>query len=169
MITIVFIFLLTFSSLFAADLFDTQCHVSCLDNFSLDFVNDAVIMTSRSGEYRIVKITKEDELYINGNRVYTDSEEKELLSEFRQDMILIIDGAKRIGYKGAKIGLKAVAGVMEALCTDLEFEELEAQLDDEAEKIEAEADELEEISDRLEDIQSDLKERIPELQEAWSY
>ena len=160
--------LLTFSSLFAADLYKTQCRVSCLDNFSLDLQNDAVIMTSRSGDYRVVKITEDDELYINGNHVYTDSEEKELLGDFRHDMILIIDGAKRIGYKGAKIGLKAVAGVMEALCTDLEFEELEDQLDEEAENLENEADKLEDISDRLEDIHSDLKERIPELREAWS-
>ena len=167
--TIVFITLLTFSTLFAADPYKIQYHASCLDNFSIDFKNDAVILTSRSGEYCAIKITNDDELYINGNHVYTNSEEKELLGEFRHDIILLIDGAKKIGCKGAKIGLSAVSGVVEALCTDLKFEELEDQLEEQADRLEAEADELENVADRLEDLQSDLNERIPELREAWSF
>lgn len=166
--TILFSILLISSLVFAADPYKVKYHTSCLDNFSLDFANETVIMTSQSGEYRVIKITDDDELYINGNHIDTDAEEKELLGEFRGDMILLIDGAKKIGYKGAMVGLSAISGVFEALCTDLEFEELEEQLDEKAERLEEEADKLEDIADRLEDLQADLNDRIPELRETWS-
>lgn len=167
--TIAFITLFVFSSLFAADLPKSKSSSMCLDNVSIDIDNGSLIIKSRTGDKFFVEITDKDELFVNGRKVATDSEEKELLNEYRDHTIYMVHRATEIGFKGAKIGLRAVGGLLEVACTDLEMEELEAELETESEKIESEAEELEELSDRLDHLHQELKYRIPELENLPSF
>jgi len=164
-----FITVFVFSSLFAADLPKSESPSLCLDNISIDIDDGTLIVKSRSGDNFIVEITDKDELFVNGRKISTDAEEKELLQEYRDDMIYLVHSAKEIGFKGAKIGLHAISGLIEVACTDLEMEEFEAELETESEKIESEAEDLEELGSRLEDIHYELKHRIPALEDLPSF
>ncbi len=157
------------SSLFAADLPKSKCASVYLDNVSLDIDNGSLVMTSRSDGKYIVRITDKDELYVNGQFVETGAYEKGLLNQFRNDTIHLIESAKEVGYEGAKIGIKAVMGLVEVVCTDLQLEEFEVELEKEAERIEIEAEELEVLAEGLEDLHYELKLRISELGELDSF
>lgn len=163
LIAITVISFLAFSSLFAADPSQSKSSSACLDNLSIDIDDGVLVLTSRTDEKFVVKITDKDELYVNDKFVETGAEEKELLKKFRNNFIYIIDSAKAVGYEGARIGIKAIAGLVEVACTDLKLAELEVELKKEAESIEREAEELEELADELEALRHELKLRIPEL------
>ena len=163
--TIVLICVFFIPTLFAADIPKSKCSPVYFKDISIDFDNDDLIISPRSGENFTVKITKDDELYVNGQLISMTAEEKELVHEYRYDLICLIHEAKEIGLKGAKIGISAIGGLIEVACTDLEMEELEAELENESEKIEMEAKELEELSSRLEELHCELKNRIPELED----
>ena len=164
-IIIAFVSLFMSATLFAADLPKSNCSSICLDNISVYLDNGTLVLKSHSkGDYTI-KITDKSELYVNGRFVETNTYEKRLLSEFRDGMIDLTESAKEIGYKGAKIGVKAVAGLVEVFCTDLELEEYEVELEEEAERLETQAEELEDLAEELEELHLELKSRIPELEE----
>jgi len=158
-----------FSSIFAADPPKSKSSSVCLDNIAIDFDDGTLIISPRSGENFKVEITDDDELFVNGRKISTSPGERELLSEYRHDMIYLVHRAEEIGFKGAEIGIHAVAGLIEVVCTDLRLEELEAELEAESYKIEKEAEELEELGDRLEDLHHELKYRISELNELNSF
>lgn len=157
------------SSLFAADPPKSKSVSACIDNIAIDFDNGTLIITLRSGENFKVEISDDDELYVNGRKIRTDAYEKELLSEYRNEMIYLVHRSTEIGIKGAEIGLNAISGLIEVACTDRELEELEAELESKSDKIEKEAEELEELGARLEDIHEELKYRISELNELNSF
>ena len=165
LVTVSLATILIFSSLYAVDPPKSKSSSVCLENIAIDFENGALVITPRSGENFKVEITDDDELFINGRKISTSSEERELLGEYRHDMSYLIHRAEEIGIEGARIGLYAVSGLVEVVCTDLELEDLEAELESESNKLENEAKELEDLSTRLEDLHYELKERISELQE----
>lgn len=167
--TVLFIAFFIISTLFAADLPKSKSPTLCLDNISIDIDNGSLIIEPRTGDKFVVEITDKDELFVNGRKISSDDEEKELLKEYRQNMIYLVQSAKEIGFKGAKVGLHAIGGLIEVACTDLEMEELKAELEAESEKIESDAEELEELGSRLEDLHYKLKYRIPELKNLPSF
>ena len=130
--TIAITTLLIFSSLYAVDPPKSRSSSACLENVAIDFDDGTLIITPRFGENFKVEITSDDELFVNGRKISTSSEERELLSEYRLDMSYLVHRAEEIGIKGAKIGIHAVGGLIEAVCTDLEIEELEAELKSES-------------------------------------
>jgi hypothetical protein len=157
--------ILILSSLYAVDPPKSRSSSVCLENIAVDFENGTLVITPRSGENFKVEITDNDELFVNGRKISTSSEERELLGEYRHDMSYLVHRAEEIGIEGARIGLYAVSGLIEVVCTDLELEELEAELESESSRLENEAEELEELSTRLEDLHNELKDRISELRE----
>jgi hypothetical protein len=168
-VTTAFVTFFIFSSLFAVDPPKSKSVSACLDNIAIDFDNGTLIMTPRSGEKFKVEITDDDELYVNGHKIGTDAYEKELLNEYRNEMIYLVERATEIGFKGAEVGLHAIGGLIEVACTDRELDELEAELESKSDKLDKEAEELEELGARLEDIHQELKYRISELNELNSF
>jgi len=82
-----------------------------------------------------------------------------------------MEGAK-IGVKGARIGTKAVAGVMKMLFLNFDEDEFEENMESESDEIEEmaaeleeRAEELEEMADNLKDMQDDLSREIREIHE----
>lgn len=161
--TIVIAALFAFSAIYAADPPRSESPFLSLDRISVDFDNGSLIIKPRSGESFLVEITDNDELYVNGRKIQTDAEERDLLHEYRSEMTCMVDRAVEVGCKGVEVGLHAIGGLIEVACTDRELEELEAELESKSDKIESEAEELEEMSARLEAIHAELKHRISEL------
>lgn len=169
LITSVIIVFFVFSSLLAVDLPKSKSASVCLDNIDIDFNNGTVIITPRSGDDFRVEITDDGELFLNGKKIRISSEERELLRDYRRDMIHLVRRAEEIGIKGAKVGVHAVSGLIEVICTELELDELEAELESESARIEKEAQELEELAAQLEDMHYELKNRISELNKLRSF
>lgn len=158
-------------------------HLRCgwNEDIDLEIDNGDVIITCNRWRYRSdeVKITEDYRLYVNGERVDVDDENKELLGKYynqaiklhEEAMIIAREGAK-IGVEGAKIGVKAATGAFKALLLDLDGDEFEARIEAEADRLEEKAEELEEradvleeMSDDLEDMHDDLSHEIPELRD----
>lgn len=181
-IIILLISLLTFSCVYAVG---GKCrkhsisdeHQGTLDNVSIDLDDGTVIITNEGWHRATVEITEDYELYVNGRFVETDREQEELIKEYYDQVVQIVEHAKEIGYEGAKIGLRgarigfrAVRGVFRLLLTDYDDEDLERELERDAEVLEARAEELEEraevledLADELEEMQEELADEIPEL------
>lgn len=153
-----------------------DCH---MDGVSIDVDDGTLIITYKDGGYSRIEITEDYELYVNGRLVKTDREQKELIEDYYDQAIEIIEYAKEIGFEGAeigiegaKIGLKAVKGVFKLLLANYDTDDLErdmereaAKLEARAEKLEEKADELEDMADELEERQEELADHIPELDE----
>jgi len=60
--------------------------------------------------------------------------------------------------QGAKIGLKAVVGVVRLISLDYDTDDLERDLDRETDKIEEKVERLEEKAEDLEDLADELEE-----------
>lgn len=78
----------------------------------------------------------------------------------------------QLGVEGVKIGLTALDEIFECLCDDLEWEELEQEIEKKARKLEKKAtkledhaEELEELAENLVSIRKELLDRVPELQD----
>ena len=150
-----------------------------LEDVDIDIDDGTIILTHNRRPRDKVEITEDYELYVNDRMVATNDEQKELLKDYYDLTMELVEYAKQIGYEGAKIGvsgaaigLMAVSGVFKALMTDYEFEELEDDLEDEAEELEERAEELEEkaedledIADELADVHDDLRRETPELRD----
>ena len=115
-------------------------------------------------------------MFINGDKVKLDDEQRVLVKDFYDQSMQIgkiakemgLEGAK-IGAEGAKLGMKAIGGLIKMLLTDYDEEDLDYYLEAESEKIEERAELLEERAEELEDIADELEyhaeEEIPKLEE----
>ncbi len=148
------------------------------DHISIDMKHGAVVIKHREGRDRSkVEITEEYNLFIDGEKIETDQEQKKLLGEYHQTVVDIHESAKEIGWEGARIGvdgarigLQAGLGVLKMLFTSYDEDDLDRDLDRATAKIEARAEALEDkaeiiedMADDLEDLTIDLSEAIPEL------
>jgi hypothetical protein len=147
----------------------------------LEIDDGEVIITCDKWRYRSdeVRITESYKLYVNGERVDVDEEQRELLKNYynqaievhEEAMVIGREGAK-IGIEGAKIGTKAAASALKMLFLNFDEDDFEREIESEseeleemAEELEERADELEEMAENLEDIHDDLSREIPELRE----
>jgi len=154
-------------------------HFECWEKFNIDVKGSDVVINHYGHDECVIEISRDGELFIDGEKVKTDRQSKKLLQDYNQQMRSLISSAEEIGCeaakmgaKGAQLGLEAVSGILEVMCTDLEMEELEDNLDEKAEKIEREAakledkaEELEAQAEELEGVHEQLKSRINELEE----
>lgn len=146
-------------------------------SYEVDVEDGTVIITLNDRDADVVEITPDYELFINGERIKTNDEQKKLLGKFHSKTLVLVEQSKAIGIEGAKIGvkgaglgLKALGGVFRLMDDDFDSDDLERELEKEAAKLEAnaadleiQAEELEDIADELEDIADELSQSIPEL------
>lgn len=137
----------------------------------------SIVITSNRRDRGEVEITSDHKLYVNGQLIVTDEAQDELLAEYYDLTMSILDEAKRLGLEGARIGaagaaigLQAVGGILKVLLTEYEFEQLEYELEENAEELEEQAedieyraDKLEYMADELADVHNELKRETPEL------
>jgi len=149
------------------------------DRCSFDVDDGTVELTFRGQNRFRIEITEDHELYINGDRIETNDRQKEMLGEYYDLSMELVDQAKDLGMKGAKIGLKgakiglgALVNLVKLLDEDYDMDDYEAEIESKAEALEIEADELEDhaeliedMADQLEDMYEDLEEEITELGE----
>ena len=150
------------------------------DDVRLNIDGDDVVITCERRRYRSdeVKITRNYDLYINGEKVDVNKEQRRLLKDYynraldvdREARIIAEEGTK-IGLEGARIGVKAASGALKLLFLDFDEDEFEEkieraaeELEERADRLEERADKLEELADELEEIQEDLSDKIPELE-----
>jgi hypothetical protein len=151
---------------------------SSIDGMSLNIDHDDLIFTpADEDEDGEVKITEEHELYVNDQRIRLNSEQQKLVGEYHDQMMALIESAKKIGLEGARVGvegaalgIKAVGGVFKLLSPDYDTDDLEREMERESSKIEAKAakleakaDDIEDQADELEDLHDELIDTIPEL------
>ena len=158
---------------------DYHGHIWDTDDFEIDVDDGVIIIEDHGRRTNTLEITPEYELYLNGELIKTNEEQKKLVEDFYVLFFETIEYGKEIGYegakiglKGAKLGLKAVGRVFKMIFTGYEAEDLERDMEREAELLEEEAEELEEMAEEiedmveeLEDIAYELQREIPELRE----
>jgi hypothetical protein len=144
-------------------------------------VDDDVVKVRHVDRSRVKVVINEDyELSIRGKDIALDDNQRETVKEFYDLAIesdkcvreIAWEGA-RIGIEGAKIGVKAVGGVLKVIFTDYDEDEFEEYIDREGEKLDARGEELEEKAEKLEEMVNELEElyydmedQIPELKQA---
>jgi gas vesicle protein len=132
-----------------------------------------LIISNEADEDEVVEITKGHKLFVNGERVEIDREQKKLVSGYYKNMKKLHDLAEEIGAEGAKLGEKggkiaevALKNICKLLGDKEDSEEFEAEIEREAEKLEAEAEKLEEKAAVLEDVVEDLEDLHYEMKDA---
>jgi len=159
-------------------------HDDKTDNFlalyeDVDISIDAgsITLTCKYDNSEFLEITDDYDLFLNGEKIFLDSDQQELVAEYYDILSSIIEYAKaigfdgaRIGVAGAKIGLKALAGVMKVLFTEYESAELEGdleiegkQLEEMARDLEDKAEDLEHLARALEKTHERMRSEIPQL------
>ncbi len=151
-----------------------------LGHMSLDIDDGTIILEStRRRSYDIVEITEDYDLYVNGDEVKLDSDQRKLVKESYDMTFEIIERAKdigiegaKIGAEGAKIGLSAIGGLFKMLFTDYDEDDFEEDIEEQAERLEVKAEKLEDWAEDIEDMVEDLEDtfddmmdEIPELDE----
>ena len=151
----------------------------CFDDIEVELENGSIILKNKDYRHSQVEITRDYELYVNGDRVETNAAQQELIEDYYHcftDLLesatdVGIEGAK-IGVAGAKVGIKAIARLFKLISPDYDIEDYEQeieqdaeQLEEKAEEIEGIAEELEEAAEDLEQLHVELRERIPALEE----
>ncbi|MCP4568938.1 MAG: YggN family protein [FCB group bacterium] len=156
-----------------------DCYRSGHDDYSIEFDEGSLIISEDGRRGDEVEITEDYELYINGDLIKTNKEQKQLLKEYYTLVDELVEKAEDIGWEGgkigiagAKIGMQALGGVFKMLLTDYTEEEFESdielkaeELEERAEELEEEAEKLEDIAEEIEDRQIELAEEIPELED----
>ena len=140
-------------------------------HLEIDLEDGTLVITYEDRrDYSTVEITEEYELYIDGQHIKTDKDQKKLLGEYYELVVgfedAIIDIGKegaRIGISGAALGLKAVGGVFRLLSPHYDSDDLERDLEREAEKIEKKAEKLERQAEKIEDMVDELDDIAWEL------
>jgi len=153
-------------------------HHASIEGMNLDIEdNDLIFTPADEDEEGEVKITEEHQLYVDGHLIKLDPKQEELIGQYHDQMMALLESAKKIGLEGAKIGVegaalgvKAVANVFRLLSPDYDTDDLEREMEKEASKIEAKASRLEKKADviedqaeELEDIHDEMTHQIPEL------
>jgi hypothetical protein len=154
--------------------FRPSVHVSHDDNgdfwdedtsFDLD---DGTIIISHEyykGDFDVVEITDDYKLIINDEEVELTPDQRELVKEFHVKSMEVVDMAKQLGWKGAKIGVegaklgvKAVACLFKLMLSEYDTDDYEAEMEREADAIEEQAELLEEEAEEIEWMVDDLRE-----------
>ncbi len=146
------------------------------DHKSIDF-EDGTLVIEHEDEDWIVEITEDYKLYVNGERVRTDRQQKKLLRSYYRDYEDIEEFAREIakegalvGLAGVKLGAGAVVCVAKLLLDDYDSDDMEDEIEINTEDLEKMAENLEKMADRIEDMADDLEKThkklrrsIPEL------
>jgi len=181
-IAIVPFLILLVSISFAADgkWSDCKAHIhdaGFMEDVTINFEDDALVISYQDDPDERVEITGDYELYINDEHIKTNSHQKELLRRYYKGMVKLVQEAERIGIqgavlgiKGAEIGVVAATKALKVIFTDYDSDEMEVELEREteklerkAEKLESRAEELEERAEDLEQMHVELKDNIDEL------
>lgn len=146
-------------------------------NVSMDFEDGDLIIEKDGRRGGKVVITEDYELYVNGQKVKTDKEQRKLLREYYRGVEVLVDHAVDIGLEGAKIGAEgaeigvaAIAGLFRLLSEDYDTDDYEEEMERKSERLEYKAEKLEELAEDLEEEAEELEEladklsdEIPEL------
>jgi hypothetical protein len=176
------VLLLLLSVSFAADgkWSDCKAHIhdaGFMEDVTINFDDDALLISWQEEPDETVEITGDYELYVNGKHIRTNKHQKELLRIYYDDMARLVQEAERIGIQGAALGVKgaemgviAATKALKVIFTDYDSDEMEEELEREAEKLErkakkleSRADKLEEMVEELEDTHRELKDNIEDL------
>ena len=150
-----------------------------LEHLDIDIDDDILVLTCEYDDDLWVEITPDYRLYISGRRVYLNQDQRDIVADYYDHFMEIMDKAKvigkegaKIGVKGAKLGVLAAGAALKLLFTDYDSDDLEDDIEEEAEKLEVRAEELEEmaeeleeIADEFEDLHYTMKREIEELDE----
>lgn len=148
-----------------------------LEDVDFDIRDGSIIITNRGRDRGEVEITSDYRLYVDGHLVVTNADQDELLADYYDLTMAILDRAKKVALEGAKIGangaaigVQALGGIFKALLTEYDFEDLEYELEEQAEELEEEAEKLERKAERIEhmadelaEVHEDLRRETPEL------
>lgn len=133
-------------------------HFDCLEDVDVDIDNDVIVFTCEYDHDLWVEITPDYDLYINGERIELNRHQRNMVAEYYDSFMEIIDQAKvigkegaKIGMKGAQIGLAAAGAAIKMLACDYDSDDLEDEIADDVEDLEKRAEELEEMAEELED------------------
>jgi hypothetical protein len=140
-------------------------HSNCLDNVEVDIENDILILTCEYDNDLYIEITPNHELYISGKHIYLNRNQQQLVGEYYDHFMEILERAKeigkmgaKIGVEGAKIGLLAARGAIKMLLSDYDQDDFEQEIEEKSEKLEIRSEELEEMADELENVADEFED-----------
>jgi hypothetical protein len=154
-------------------------HFDVHDRARISLSHGSILIEERRGRDEEVEITIDHRLYVNGDEVDLDRDQRGLVREYHDRAEATWDEVKKIamdgvevGLEGASFGLKAVGGVFHMILPgydsedfDRDMEEAESELEAKARKLDDRAESLDGRIEELETLHSRLKSSVPELRE----
>ncbi len=142
-------------------------------------LEDGTLVIEHDDEDWIVEITGDYKLYVNGERVKTDRQQKKLLRSYYRDYEDIEEFAGEIaeegamiGLAGARLGASAIACVAKLFIEDFDSDDVEYEIEIDTEdleklvkKLEKKAGKIEDMADDLEKTHKKLRKSISELED----
>lgn len=120
------------------------------------------ISISRSGTPK-AEITPAGDLLIEGKPVEVNAEQRELLLQYRGQIIKVAEAGIDIGVQGANLGMKAAGEALKGIFSG-NTDEIEARVNEEARQIEANARKICEQMPAMRDTQQALAAVLPAFQ-----
>lgn len=147
------------------------------DDTYLEIEDGSIIIMHDNWRDEEIKITADGQLFINDEKIEITSEQQELLKNYHEAVVELIEQSEEIalkgaavGAKGAALGIKAASNALALAFSNQDDNKLEREIEEEAAKIEAEADKLEEEgkaveekADKLDKLTDELKDKIDAL------
>ena len=154
---------------------DAESHRRCYDKDwtfnakSIDFEDGSLVIEHQDEDW-IVEITEDYKLYIDGDKVRTNRQQKKLLRRYYRDYEDIEELAAEIAKEGVKLGVVAVACAAKFILEDYDCDDMEDEfeikpddLEKMASKLEKKAEKIEDMADDFEKTHKKLRRSIPEL------
>ena len=142
---------------------DNCCN--CLNNVDIDLHGDILTLICKYDRDQWIEITGEHEMFLSGNQIHLSRYQKQLVGDYYDHFVEILDRAKdigkegaKIGIEGAKVGLIAAARAIKMLSDDYDQEDFERDIEEETEDLELRAEKLEEMAEELEEVANDFEE-----------
>ena len=165
-LTLLLLFVSSLTAAKAEKVFKNNFHHSnCLDNVVVEIENDILILTCEYDRGLYVEITHDHKLFVSGKRVQLNRYQRNLVEEYYDHFMEIMDRAKEIGLEGAKIGIEgakigflAAKGAMKLLVSEYDQEDFEREIERESEKLEIRTEEIEEMVDDMEEVADEFEE-----------
>ncbi len=135
-----------------------------VNDISYDISNDGTLSITPDRGRGEIEITADYDLYIDHKRIELDRAQRKLVRNYYRQSLDLIEQAEKVGLQGAKIGVQgaalgvqATSGVLRALFTDYDTDDLERDLEYQADLLEEKAGKLEDKADGIGELAGELE------------
>jgi len=154
-------------------------HSFILERVSINIDDGNLILSPQDDKDVTIEITEDCGLYVNGSKIDMTPSQQELVEQYYDTFMQIIESAKRVGFEGARVGvhgaalgISVLANAFRLISPEYDQDDLERdtekeaiKLEKKAKRLEVRASYLEDLADEFEILHNRLVEEVPAIKE----